>query len=93
MSKPLKTSECRRWVVKIGSALLTDNGRGLAESAIDGWVEQIAELRKQGCEVLLVSSGAVAEGMTRLGWGKNVFGLLSKRRLVHWVLLLFYRRA
>jgi glutamate 5-kinase len=75
MSKQLKTSECRRWVVKIGSALLTDNGRGLAVSAIDGWVEQIAELRKQGREVLLVSSGAVAEGMTRLGWARRPHAL------------------
>ncbi|CBL43904.1 Glutamate 5-kinase [gamma proteobacterium HdN1] len=59
---------CRRWVVKIGSALLTDNGRGLDRAAINGWVEQIAWLRAQGVEVVLVSSGAVAEGMCRLGW-------------------------
>ena len=59
MLKQLKTNECRRWVVKIGSALLTDNGRGLAVNAIDSWVEQIAELRKQGREMLLVSSGAL----------------------------------
>jgi glutamate 5-kinase len=75
MSKQLKTSECRRWVIKIGSALLTDNGRGLAAAAIDGWVEQIADLRKQGREMLLVSSGAVAEGMTRLGWARRPHAL------------------
>jgi glutamate 5-kinase len=75
MLKQLKTSECRRWVVKIGSALLTDNGRGLAVTAIDSWVEQIAELRQQGREMLLVSSGAVAEGMTRLGWARRPHAL------------------
>lgn len=58
----------RRWIVKIGSALLTNDGRGLDTEAISAWVGQIAELRQQGIEVLLVSSGAVAEGMCRLGW-------------------------
>jgi glutamate 5-kinase len=62
----LRTS--RRWVIKIGSALLTDNGKGLDRTAIKGWVGQIADLVKQGHEVVLVSSGAVAAGMTRLGW-------------------------
>jgi len=57
-----------RWVVKIGSSLLTNDGRGLASDAIDSWVEQMAALRADGHELLLVSSGAVAEGMTRLGW-------------------------
>jgi len=56
-----------RWVVKIGSALLTDDGRGLARDLISGWVAQLAELRKQGLELVLVSSGSVAEGMARLG--------------------------
>ena len=56
-------------------ALLTDNGRGLAVGAIDGWVEQIADLRRQGREMLLVSSGAVAEGMTRLGWDRRPHAL------------------
>lgn len=59
---------CRRWVVKIGSALLTANGRGLDHAAIADWVAQMAWLREQGIEVVLVSSGAVAEGMSRLGW-------------------------
>lgn len=58
----------RRWVIKIGSALLTNNGRGLDRDAIGGWVKQIVELQDAGVEVVLVSSGAVAEGMTRLGW-------------------------
>jgi glutamate 5-kinase len=57
----------RRWVVKIGSALLTDDGRGLDAQGICGWAAQMAELRRQGREVVLVSSGAVAEGMRRLG--------------------------
>ena len=59
----------RRWVIKIGSALLTDDGAGLDRVAIAGWVRQIVSLRARGIEVVLVSSGAVAEGMTRLGWG------------------------
>jgi glutamate 5-kinase len=55
-------------VVKIGSALLTDNGRGLCADGLDAWVAQLAALRVSGREVVLVSSGAVAEGMSRLGW-------------------------
>ncbi len=59
----------RRWVIKVGSSLLTRNGHGLDTSLIRDWVRQIAALRSRGVEeVILVSSGAVAEGMTRLGW-------------------------
>jgi len=58
----------RRIVVKIGSALLTGGGRGLDHVAITQWVAQIAAIRKAGTEILLVSSGSVAEGMCRLGW-------------------------
>jgi len=61
-------SRTRRWVVKIGSALLTNNGQGLDHQAIAGWVEQIAKLQGDDLEVVLVSSGAVAEGVARLGW-------------------------
>lgn len=61
----------RRWVVKIGSALLTADGRGLDRESIGGWVAQVAQLLEQGIEVVLVSSGAVAEGMSRLGWRKR----------------------
>ncbi len=68
MNRALSASSCRRWVIKIGSSLLTNDGQGLAVDAIDAWVEQMAALRSKGIEVLLVSSGAVAEGMTRLGW-------------------------
>ncbi|GHB11678.1 glutamate 5-kinase [Modicisalibacter luteus] len=61
-------TEARRIVVKIGSALLTNDGRGLDEAAIGGWVDQMAALHARGIEVVLVSSGAVAAGMVRLGW-------------------------
>jgi len=57
-----------RWVVKIGSALLTNDGRGLDLVAIGHWVDQVAQLRARGVEVVLVSSGSIAEGMKRLGW-------------------------
>lgn len=61
----------RRWVVKIGSSLLTNDGRGLDVAAINDWVAQMAELRKEGIELVLVSSGAVAAGLTRLGWHRR----------------------
>ncbi len=61
----------RRVVVKIGSSLLTNAGAGLDREAIAGWVRQIALLRARGVEVLVVSSGAIAEGMKRLGWAKR----------------------
>jgi len=62
------TQDAQRLVVKIGSALLTNNGAGLDRDAIDGWVEQIAQLLAQGKEIVLVSSGSIAEGIVRLGW-------------------------
>ncbi|VAW57391.1 Glutamate 5-kinase / RNA-binding C-terminal domain PUA, partial [hydrothermal vent metagenome] len=61
-------ANAKRWVIKIGSSLITDDGRGLDAKAIKGWAQQIAQLRQQGKEILLVSSGAVAEGMVRLNW-------------------------
>jgi glutamate 5-kinase len=75
MVNEVKTSDCQRWVIKIGSALLTNDGQGLAVDAIDAWVEQIAALRQAGREVLLVSSGAVAEGLSRLGWSQRPHAL------------------
>jgi len=63
--------EGRRIVVKVGSSLVTDEGRGLDEQAISRWGRQIAELRTLGKETVMVSSGAVAEGMKRLGWSKR----------------------
>jgi len=66
-----KLKRSQRWVVKIGSALLTNDGQGLDLEAISRWVDQIAALKKSGLEVVLVSSGSVAEGMTRLGWNNR----------------------
>ncbi|TVT56779.1 MAG: glutamate 5-kinase [Sedimenticola thiotaurini] len=63
-----KFTSSRRWVVKIGSALLTDDGKGLAREALSSWVEQMASWVLAGNELILVSSGAVAEGMSRMGW-------------------------
>ncbi|HSH12840.1 MAG TPA: glutamate 5-kinase, partial [Desulfurivibrionaceae bacterium] len=63
-----KFTASRRWVVKIGSALLTDDGKGLAREALASWVEQMAAWVLAGHELILVSSGAVAEGMSRMGW-------------------------
>ncbi len=63
-----KLAQKKRWVIKIGSALLTNDGRGLNRDGMQSWVDQIAALLAQGHEVVLVSSGSVAEGMTRLGW-------------------------
>lgn len=68
-------TKTKRWVVKIGSALLTNEGRGLNQQGIATWVEQLAALRQQGHELVLVSSGAVAEGMSRLGWKKRPHAL------------------
>lgn len=58
----------QRWVVKIGSALLTNDGKGLNKEALAHWIEQIVALKRNGKEVVIVSSGSVAEGMQRLGW-------------------------
>jgi len=58
----------RRIVVKVGSSLVTNDGRGIDHAAVGRWAEQIAGLRRAGKEIVLVSSGAIAEGMQRLGW-------------------------
>ena len=60
--------KAKRVVVKVGSSLVTNEGRGLDEAAIGEWCRQIAQLVRQDCEVIMVSSGAIAEGMKRLGW-------------------------
>ena len=60
--------EARRIVVKVGSSLVTNEGRGLDEAAIGEWCRQMACLMAEGREVIMVSSGAIAEGMKRLGW-------------------------
>jgi glutamate 5-kinase len=58
----------RRIVVKVGSSLVTNEGRGVDAEAIGNWSRQLAALAQQGRELLMVSSGAIAEGMKRLGW-------------------------
>ncbi|MDP2030250.1 MAG: glutamate 5-kinase [Thiobacillus sp.] len=63
--------QARRIVVKVGSSLVTADGRGLDHAALTRWAEQIAALTEQGKEVVLVSSGAIAEGIARLGWSKR----------------------
>lgn len=68
-------TKCRRWVIKIGSSLVTADGRGLDHNAIADWAQQIVTLRASGIEIILVSSGAVAEGMARLGWKKRPHAL------------------
>ena len=60
-----------RLIIKVGSSLVTNEGRGLDLAALSAWADQIAALRQHGKEVVLVSSGAVAEGMARLGWHKR----------------------
>jgi glutamate 5-kinase len=66
MTDALKNA--KRIVVKVGSSLVTNEGRGLDAQAIGNWCRQLAALAAQGREVVMVSSGAVAEGMKRLGW-------------------------
>jgi glutamate 5-kinase len=61
-------AQAQRIVVKVGSSLVTNEGRGLDETAIGQWCVQLAELTRAGKEVIMVSSGAIAEGMKRLGW-------------------------
>lgn len=58
----------RRIVVKVGSSLVTNEGRGIDADAVGNWCRQLALLARQGREVVMVSSGAIAEGMKRLGW-------------------------
>ena len=64
-------SEAKILVIKVGSSLVTNEGKGLDAAAIARWAEQIAELRRLGKKVILVSSGAIAEGMQRLGWTRR----------------------
>lgn len=61
-----KITQSKRWVVKVGSSLVTNNGRGLDLKAIEDWAGQLVAMQKQGIQVVLVSSGAVAEGVARL---------------------------
>lgn len=67
--------KARRLIIKVGSSLVTNDGKGLDSAAIAKWAEQIAQLRALGKEVVLVSSGAIAEGMQRLGFDKRPSGI------------------
>lgn len=62
-----KIAHKKRWVIKIGSALLTNDGCGLRSAPMDMWVSQIMQLKQRGIDIVMVSSGAVAEGISRLG--------------------------
>ncbi|MFL6563654.1 MAG: glutamate 5-kinase, partial [Burkholderiales bacterium] len=63
--------QAKTWVVKVGSSLVTNEGRGLDTAAIGGLAGQVAELRRLGKSAIIVSSGAIAEGMQRLGWTRR----------------------
>ncbi len=69
--QPAVVAQARRLVVKVGSSLVTDEGRGIDHAAVARWVQQIAGLHALGKDVILVSSGAIAEGMKRLGWTRR----------------------
>ncbi len=71
MTSPSVIASARRVVVKVGSSLVTNEGRGLDLDAITRWAAQIAAVHGLGKQVLLVSSGAIAEGMQRLGWTRR----------------------
>ena len=68
MSSSTALRDAKRVVVKVGSSLVTNDGQGLDEVAIGEWCRQMAHLMRDGREVIMVSSGAIAEGMKRLGW-------------------------
>lgn len=70
-NQPSVMTNARRIVVKVGSSLVTNEGRGLDEQAIGQWSQELAALAQQGRELIMVSSGAVAEGMKRLGWSRR----------------------
>lgn len=71
MSTDSVIAPASRIVIKVGSSLVTNEGRGLDHEAVRAWAAQIAALRGMGKEVILVSSGAIAEGMARLGWTRR----------------------
>ena len=66
--------KAQRIVIKVGSTLVTNHGEGLDQAAIYRWAKQITELKSLGKEILVVSSGAIAEGMQRLNWKKRTLG-------------------
>lgn len=74
-----RLAHATRFVVKVGSALVTNNGAGLDLDAINDWAHQISQLRCEGKEVVLVSSGAVACGIQRLGWTRRPASVHEKQ--------------
>jgi len=68
---PSVVAKARRLVAKVGSTLVTNEGRGIDLAAVGQWAAQIAALHSKGRQVVLVSSGAIAEGMARLGWARR----------------------
>lgn len=70
-----RLTTARRWVIKFGSSILTDQGCGLHSDLLDVWAKQIHILRKRGKQIIIVSSGATAEGIAKLGWNKRPHAL------------------
>lgn len=68
---PSAAQDAHRLVLKVGSSLVTNEGRGIDLDAVAQWAEQIASLHASGRQLVLVSSGAIAEGMARLGWPRR----------------------
>jgi len=68
---PRVLERARRIVVKVGSSLVTNEGRGIDAQAVGNWCRQLAVLAREGRELVMVSSGAIAEGMKRLGWSSR----------------------
>lgn len=71
MNSTQHIADCQLLVIKVGSSLVTDNGHGIDQNALNNWAEQIASAKKMGKHIILVSSGAIAEGIKRLGWTKR----------------------
>src|SRR5690625_2017622 len=68
---PSVVSTAKRLVIKFGSSLVTNQGKGIDLNAVNQWSEQIAQLHQQHKQIVLVSSGAIAEGIARLGWTRR----------------------
>ncbi len=71
MAASFDCSAASRWVVKIGSSLITDVDAGINVERIEAWAGHISELKRQGCEFVIVSSGSIVEGLKRLGWKRR----------------------
>jgi len=81
MAEAVAVRASRRWVVKFGSALLTRNGLGLDRAALEVWVDDLGALRREGVELVVVSSGAIAEGLSRMGLTRRPEALHELRAL------------